>query len=268
MPLLKETDYGTPKKTSEKEVTLTIDGFEVTVPEGTSVMRAAVGRGRLHPQALRHRQHRGLRLLPALPRGDRGPQGHAGLLHDAGGRRHGGLDRNRSAPQDPQGRDGALYLRPSLGLPDLLGERQLRASGHGGRRRSARRALRLRRREPSGFGEGRVEPLFHLRSLEMHRLLALRQSLRGNPGHFRADHRRARLRLGRLRRRRRGFPRLRMRVLRRLRPGLPDRDPDGEVGHRKGPGRAHRAHHLRLLRCRLLVQGRDAGRNRRQHGAL
>ncbi len=45
MPLLKETDYGTPKKISEKEVTLTIDGFEVTVPEGTSVMRAAVDAG-------------------------------------------------------------------------------------------------------------------------------------------------------------------------------------------------------------------------------
>ena len=41
MPLLKETDYGTPKKVTEKQVTLTIDGFEVTVPEGTSVMRAA-----------------------------------------------------------------------------------------------------------------------------------------------------------------------------------------------------------------------------------
>src|SRR6202142_3940476 len=36
-----EHDYGTPERTSAKLVTLTIDGFEVTVPEGTSVMRAA-----------------------------------------------------------------------------------------------------------------------------------------------------------------------------------------------------------------------------------
>src|SRR5271169_3132672 len=36
-----EQDYGTPESTSAKLVTLTIDGFEVTVPEGTSVMRAA-----------------------------------------------------------------------------------------------------------------------------------------------------------------------------------------------------------------------------------
>jgi formate dehydrogenase major subunit len=36
-----EHDYGTPERTSDKLVTLTIDGREVTVPEGTSVMRAA-----------------------------------------------------------------------------------------------------------------------------------------------------------------------------------------------------------------------------------
>jgi formate dehydrogenase major subunit len=36
-----EHDYGTPERTSERLVTLTIDGREVTVPEGTSVMRAA-----------------------------------------------------------------------------------------------------------------------------------------------------------------------------------------------------------------------------------
>jgi len=36
-----EQDYGTPGRDSAKLVTLTIDGREVTVPEGTSVMRAA-----------------------------------------------------------------------------------------------------------------------------------------------------------------------------------------------------------------------------------
>ena len=36
-----EHDHGTPERTSEKLVTLSIDGREVTVPEGTSVMRAA-----------------------------------------------------------------------------------------------------------------------------------------------------------------------------------------------------------------------------------
>ena len=41
MSLPRETDYGTPARKSEKEITLSIDGIEVTVPAGTSVMRAA-----------------------------------------------------------------------------------------------------------------------------------------------------------------------------------------------------------------------------------
>jgi formate dehydrogenase major subunit len=41
MNVLNGIDYGTPKSTSENLVTLEIDGVEVTVPEGTSVMRAA-----------------------------------------------------------------------------------------------------------------------------------------------------------------------------------------------------------------------------------
>ncbi len=45
MALLQETDFGTPAVKSDKEVTLEIDGHEVTVAEGTSVMRAAVEAG-------------------------------------------------------------------------------------------------------------------------------------------------------------------------------------------------------------------------------
>lgn len=36
-----DKDYGTPKSTNETLVTLTIDGTEITVPEGTSIMHAA-----------------------------------------------------------------------------------------------------------------------------------------------------------------------------------------------------------------------------------
>ena len=42
---LKETDRGTPKRESTRELTLQIDGNEVTVPAGTSLMRAAVDAG-------------------------------------------------------------------------------------------------------------------------------------------------------------------------------------------------------------------------------
>src|SRR2546423_8380368 len=43
---INETDFGTPLPIKpKKKVTLTIDGVETTVPEGTSVMRAAAAAG-------------------------------------------------------------------------------------------------------------------------------------------------------------------------------------------------------------------------------
>ena len=42
---LKEIDYGTPQRESAQQVTLEIDGHQVTVPKGTSLMRAAVDAG-------------------------------------------------------------------------------------------------------------------------------------------------------------------------------------------------------------------------------
>jgi formate dehydrogenase major subunit len=45
MSFVHEIDYGTPKSKSEKTVTLTVDGKQVTAPEGTSIMRAAMEAG-------------------------------------------------------------------------------------------------------------------------------------------------------------------------------------------------------------------------------
>ena len=42
MALLQELDTGTPIRIGEPTVTLTIDGQRVSVPEGTSIMRAAM----------------------------------------------------------------------------------------------------------------------------------------------------------------------------------------------------------------------------------
>ena len=50
MTLITETDFGTPKAISEKMVTLEIDGVSVTVPEGTSIMRAAMELGTKIPK--------------------------------------------------------------------------------------------------------------------------------------------------------------------------------------------------------------------------
>ena len=45
MNMVREIDYGTPAAVSQTMVTLTIDGREVTVPEGTSIMRASMEAG-------------------------------------------------------------------------------------------------------------------------------------------------------------------------------------------------------------------------------
>jgi len=45
MPMVQEIDYGTPPVASATMVTLTVDGHAVTVPEGTSVMRASMEAG-------------------------------------------------------------------------------------------------------------------------------------------------------------------------------------------------------------------------------
>ena len=48
--LIDEIDYGTPKSKSTKMVTLTIDGNKISVPEGTSIMRAAMEMGTKIPK--------------------------------------------------------------------------------------------------------------------------------------------------------------------------------------------------------------------------
>ncbi|MGB7100776.1 MAG: formate dehydrogenase subunit alpha [Xanthobacteraceae bacterium] len=50
MSLVQEIDYGTPRSKAEKTITLTIDGQAVTVPEGTSIMRAAMEMGTKIPK--------------------------------------------------------------------------------------------------------------------------------------------------------------------------------------------------------------------------
>jgi NADH:ubiquinone oxidoreductase subunit F (NADH-binding) len=142
MTLIQEIDYGTPASKAEKTVRLTIDGDNRSA-------RRHIGDARLDgsrhsgAETLRHRHGRRLRLLPALPGRDRGPQRHARLLHDACGRGHGGPHPDRAPEGHPPRRDGTLHLRSPARLPDLRGQWRLRAAGHGRRRRPARRALRL-----------------------------------------------------------------------------------------------------------------------------
>ena len=108
MGLIKEIDYGTPIRVAEQTVTLTIDGMAVTVPAGTSVMAAAMHAGHADPEALRHRLAGAVRLLPPLPRRDRGAARHARLLHHAGRGRHGGAHADRRS--SPSCRKGVMEL--------------------------------------------------------------------------------------------------------------------------------------------------------------
>ena len=50
MSLIQEIDYGTPRSKAAKSVSLTVDGVAVTVPEGTSIMRAAMEMGTQIPK--------------------------------------------------------------------------------------------------------------------------------------------------------------------------------------------------------------------------
>ena len=228
MTLIHEIDYGTPASQGRGAWSpLTIDGQPVTVPAGTSIMRAAMDAGIQMPKLCATDMRRGLRLLPPLPGRDRGPRRHARLLHHAGRAGHGRVDPDRAAEADPQGRDGALHLRPSARLPDLRRQRRLRAAGHGGRRRPARGALRLRRREPSPGQEKdeiatRTSPSTRRNASSARAASAPARKCRApsrSPSRAAASTPRSRpARMDE------DFLELRMRVLRRLRAGLPDRD--------------------------------------------
>ena len=83
MSLIQETDYGTPPSNSPEQVTLTIDGQSVTVPAGTSIMRAAMEAGITVPKLCATDTLDGVRLLPSLSCGNRRSQRHPSLLHHA-----------------------------------------------------------------------------------------------------------------------------------------------------------------------------------------
>ncbi len=149
MTLIKEKDYGTPASVhSNAMVTCEIDGQAVTVPEGTSIMRAAAELGIMVPKlcATDNLDPFGsCRLCLVEIEGRKGTPASCTTPVAPGIKV---VDPDRAPRPHPQGRDGALHLRPPARLPHLRGQRRLRAAGHGRRRRPARRALRLRRREP------------------------------------------------------------------------------------------------------------------------
>ncbi len=138
-----EIDYGTPASTSTDLVTLEIDGAEVTVPRGTSLMRAAVDAGIQVPKLCATdslEPFGSCRLCLVEIEGRKGYPASCTTPAEPGMKVR---TQTRQAAGPAQGRDGAVHLRPPARLPDLRRQRRLRAAGHGRRGGPARRALRL-----------------------------------------------------------------------------------------------------------------------------
>ncbi len=267
-------DLGTPapdrrlREPAPATIDITIDGQTVMVPEGTSVMRAAALAGVDVPKLCATDSldpFGSCRLCLVEIDGRKGTPASCTTPAAPGmSVTHTVAEARAAAPR----RDGAVHQRSPARLPDVRGQRRLRTARHGRRGRSARRSLRLRRRQPPRSREGHVQPVLHLRLVEVHRLLALRPGLRRGAGHVRARHRRSRLRFACRRRCQWFVPRFAVRLVRRVRAGVPHRDAHREHRHRARPAASHRADHMCVLRRRLLVQGRDAGRAGRADGAV
>jgi len=87
-------DRGTPERAATQSVTLEIDGMPVTVPAGTSIMRAASLAGIHVPKLCATDSAGAVRLVPAVPGRDRRAQGNAASCTTAGRERHEGFDQN------------------------------------------------------------------------------------------------------------------------------------------------------------------------------
>ena len=197
--------------------------------------------------------------MPPVHRRDRRAAGTAGRLHHPGRTRHARPYPDRAADPAAARGDGALPFRPSPRLPPVPGQRQLRAAGDGRCVGLASGALWPGRGQPSGGRARPLQSLFPVRSRPLHRLYPLCPGVRAGSGQLRPDRARARLCLAHCHRRRR-FPQLRMRLVRRLRSGVPDRGVDRAQRDRAGPARSGGPDHLCLLWRRLHPQGRVAGR--------
>ena len=172
-------------------MTLTIDGHDVTVPEGTSIMRAAMEAGIKVPKLCATdslNSFGSCRLCLVEIEGRAGtpascttPVAPGMKVHTASEK----LRRLRRGVMELYISDHPLdcltcSANGNCELQDAAGEVGLRdvRYGYDG-------ANHLER------ADRRVQPVFPVRSVEMHRLLALRARLRGSAGHLRADRRRA-----------------------------------------------------------------------------
>ena len=99
MGLLQELDTGTPIRTGEATVTLTVDGRKVSVPPGTSVMAAAALIDNPIPKLYATDSLEAFGPCRLCLVEIDGRKGYARLLHDACGRGDGGSHPNAEAAE-------------------------------------------------------------------------------------------------------------------------------------------------------------------------
>ena len=159
--MVQEIDYGTPAVAAQAMVTLTIDGHDVTVPEGTSIMRASMEAGIKVPRLCATdtlNSFGSCRLCLVEIEGRGGTPASCTTPVAPGLKVHTVSDKLRKL------RRGVMELYISdhpLGLPDLFGERQLRTADRRRRGRPARRPLRLRRCKPPFGDDDGSNPYFN-----------------------------------------------------------------------------------------------------------
>ena len=228
-------------------VTLSIDGVDVTVPAGTSVMRAAAEAGIKVPRlcATDNLQAFGsCRVCLVEIEGVKGYPASCTTPVAAGmavRTQTGQLGKLRRNVMELYISDHPLdcLTCPTNGdceLQDTAGElglRDVRYGFEGANHLSAEK--------------DQSNPYFTFDPVQMHCLLALCAGLRGGAGNLCPDHRGPRFRVQSECRPGRGLYGLRVRFLRRLRQGLPHRNPDRKQCDRTGHAGALGADHLCLL---------------------
>ena len=261
----RDRDLGTPARESTQTVTLTIDGQEVTVPEGSSLMRAAA--------------EAGINIPKSAPPTALNPSARAACAWcrstDAGAIRH-------PAPRRPS---TAWWCTPRRLLRELRrGVMELYISDHPLDCLTCPANGDCELQDMAGvvglrgvrYGYQGANHLDSARTSPIRTSPTTRPSASSataacaparNPGHLRPDHLRqgfeSRVSPGQTSRSwtANACPAA-------LRAGLPHVHAAGKDRHHDGPGRALGDHHLRLLRRGLRFQGRDEGPGSGAHGAL
>ena len=268
MSLIQEIDYGTPRAKTDKTVNVTIDGVKVTVPEGTSIMRAAMDLGNQIPKLCATDMVEAFgscRLCLVEIEGRAGTPASCTTPVAEGMVVHTQTERLKRL------RKGVMELYISEHPLDCLtcsanGDCELQDMAGAVGLREVRYGYDGARHPNPGLDTS--NPYF---TYEPSKCIVCSRCVRACEevqGTFALTIAGRGFELGGVALDAAAVPGIRMRVVRRLRAGLPHGDAEREERDRDRHAGAFRRHHVRLLRRRLRLQGRDARRRARAHDSL